>query len=126
MSKKKIEADESAQEFEAGAAAPSRVSLTLAAIPDFLRAVGVSLGAVAGDPVHQGKGAAIVTALGAVAALIEGGEEASEELHALTDQIKGMVADGRNPSEEEWASLKARSDAAHAVLQATGQEPPPV
>lgn len=117
-------------DVEEGPAAPemsfhpaaARFEQTLAAIPDFLRAVSVSLGAVAGDPAHGGKGAAIVMALNAVAALIEGGEEASQELHALTDQIKGMVAEGRNPSEEEWATLRSRSDAAHAALQAAAAQ----
>lgn len=50
-------------------------------------------------------------------ALIQTGNRGAQALQDLTTEIEGMVAAGRDPTEAEFAALKARSDAAHAILQ---------
>ena len=60
-----------------------------------------------------------VLALGATA--IERGESGRVELKALKAQVEAMLSEGREPTDAEFASLKARSDAAHAVIQASGE-----
>lgn len=51
------------------------------------------------------------------AALIEQGDIAVTQLQELTTQIENMVAAKRDPTEVEWAALRARSDAAYAIIQ---------
>jgi hypothetical protein len=45
------------------------------------------------------------------------GKEGQKELKAFTATIEEMVANNRAPTVEEWEALRARSDAAHAVIQ---------
>lgn len=58
--------------------------------------------------------------------LLTRGDEAHDELVAFTKVVEDMAAKGRQPNREEWASLRARSDAAHDIIQeaaaATGEE----
>lgn len=56
--------------------------------------------------------------LGLGGQLISQGEAGADALHDLTDDIQAMVAEGRDPTDDEWSALKARSDAAHAAIQA--------
>lgn len=49
--------------------------------------------------------------------LVTRGEEGYEELKAFAATIEAMVEENRAPTPEEWAALKARSDAAHDVIQ---------
>ena len=49
--------------------------------------------------------------------LLERGDEANEELKDFAETIERMVKENREPSTAEWATLKARSDAAHDVIQ---------
>lgn len=62
------------------------------------------------------------TAIGSVLALgataIERGEAGRVELKALRAQIEAMLSEGRQPTDTEFAALRARSDAAHDVIQA--------
>lgn len=53
----------------------------------------------------------LVTTLAAEGALTQ------QKLQAITNTVKAMVDEGREPTEEEWAALRARSDDAHAVIQ---------
>lgn len=76
-----------------------------------------SLSTIAGDPSLGPKGAAIRAVLDLAAAAIERGVEGSGELKLLVQKIDSMVADGREPSPEEWDELKRRSDAAHDIIQ---------
>jgi len=62
--------------------------------------------------------------LNSIAAFIEKGEEGATALQALNDHIKAMVNANRDPTIEEWNTLKARSDAAHTILQADHVAPP--
>lgn len=89
----------------------------LAVLPTFLRSIVVSLGAVVGDTAHAGRGAAITSALNVAASLIERGEAGAAELQKLADQVAEMVSAGTEPTAEQWADLRARSDAAHLALQ---------
>ncbi len=43
--------------------------------------------------------------------------EVDERLKALTEHIETMVAEEREPTEEEWKDLQARSDIAHDAIQ---------
>ena len=91
----------------------------IALIPDFLRALSAVL------PVLGNKAAAIGSpfitvaeeVLSAGAALIERGEEGAGALAALTGQITAMGTS--DPTSDQWAQLKAQSDAAHASIQAS-------
>lgn len=56
-----------------------------------------------------------VLALGATA--VERGAEGRVELKALKAQVEAMLSEGREPTNAEFAALKARSDAAHAIIQ---------
>lgn len=85
----------------------------LSLIPDFLRAL-------ASAPAASSFLTPSVDAiLLAAASFIERGEEGAAALNELTSHIKAMVSAGRDPTAEEWATLKARSDAAHATIQGT-------
>ena len=60
--------------------------------------------------------------------LLERGDEAHDELVAFTKVVEGMAQQGRAPSTVEWQALRARSDAAHDVIQeaaAATEEPEP-
>lgn len=52
-----------------------------------------------------------------VANLMQRGDEAKAELELLLGQVQTMQTEGRGPTEEERASWRDRSDAAHAALQ---------
>lgn len=41
-----------------------------------------------------------------------------QEMQQLKTKVETIVAEGREPTEAEWAELQARSDAAHAAIQA--------
>lgn len=63
------------------------------------------------------------TVLITAAELIKVGEAGSTELQALTAHIQTMVSSGRDPTEDDWNQLKARSDAAHALIQSGSSAP---
>ncbi len=75
------------------------------------------------------KGQVIGSTLALAATAVERGAAGTVELKALKAQIEAMVSEGRAPTPLEFEALKARSDAAHAILQgvpATGEgEPAP-
>lgn len=95
------------------------MNIVLSLVPDFLRAVAGVLPTFVGD--HSHKAEALSSYLKAGASLIQAGEKGAEELAALTEQVKAMVADGRDPTAAEWDSLKSRSDAAHAAIQGASE-----
>lgn len=49
--------------------------------------------------------------------LVGTGGAADADLVALRDQIEQMVAEEREPTADEWASLRGRSDSAHETIQ---------
>lgn len=55
--------------------------------------------------------------LSMIQAFIERGNATKVELNALKAQIVQMVNEGREPTDEEWSALQARSDAAHDAIQ---------
>lgn len=81
----------------------------LAVAPDFLRALAALL-PVNGAPLW------VQTLLSLGAQLIEVGDAGAADLAALTQQIKSMTAQGRDPTQAEWDALRSRSDAAHATI----------
>lgn len=86
-----------------------------------LRALSVLAGSAKfkeGDTVSR------VLALAAFA--VERGEAGRAALEQLSAHIDVMVAQGREPTDLEWADLRARSDGAHAAIQeAAADEPKP-
>ena len=64
-------------------------------------------------------GKAIANYLGLAIGLVGLVGETDEALSELHEQIKKMVAEGRDPTDEEFGMLKARSDAAHEGIQTT-------
>jgi hypothetical protein len=60
--------------------------------------------------------------LGILGALISQGDDALDELKVFTKTIEDMAAQGRPPNDSEWAVMRARSDDAHARLQAAKEE----
>jgi hypothetical protein len=83
---------------------------------------GLSL--AARNPVFSGAGVAISAVLDLASSLVARGEAGAAELEKLTEEIKAMVAEGRQPTAAEWKSLRSRSDAAHAILQGTPASAP--
>jgi len=76
-----------------------------------------ALSSVAADPGLGARGAAIKAVLDLAAFAIERGTEGADQLKALVADLQAMVAEGRDPTPEEWSALKLRSDAAHAAIQ---------
>ena len=91
------------------------VASILPLVPELLRTIATAAQSFLGPVVSE--------VMSAAPALIESGDAGAVALNDLTLQIKGMIAAGRDPTEAEWNALKARSDAAHAVIQDTA--PPP-
>jgi len=60
--------------------------------------------------------------LGILGALISQGDDALDDLKAFTETIEEMAAKGRAPTVGEWDVMRARSDDAHARLQAAKEE----
>lgn len=54
----------------------------------------------------------------AILALIEGIIATVPEAIQLWNTLKPIISDGREPTEEEWATLNAQRDVAHAAVQA--------
>lgn len=83
-----------------------------------------ALGLLATDPAWGTKGEAIARFLALGALALERGEAGRADLEKLAAHIDTMVAQGREPTEGEWADLRARSDAAHAILQEAAKGDP--
>ena len=49
--------------------------------------------------------------------IVNKGVNVDARLGELTDQIKQMVTEKRDPTPDEWKSLQERSDIAHATIQ---------
>ena len=60
--------------------------------------------------------------LGILGALISQGDDALDDLKEFTKTIESMAAEGRPPNDAEWNVMRARSDDAHARLQAAKEE----
>lgn len=60
--------------------------------------------------------------LGILGSLMQEGDEALDDLKEFTATIEDMAAKGRAPTPGEWDVLRARSDDAHARLQAVKEE----
>jgi hypothetical protein len=60
--------------------------------------------------------------LGILGTLISQGDDALDDLKEFTAAIERMAAEGRPPSDDEWSIMRARSDDAHARLQAAKEE----
>lgn len=83
---------------------------------DLVTALLRSLATVAADPALGYRGAAVISVLNLIALAVEAGANGKEELDKIQVQINDMIAEGREPDKAEWAELRARSDAAHAIL----------
>lgn len=59
-----------------------------------------------------------------LARLTQRGNAAIEELQKLRAEVDAMLAEGRKPTAEQMSAWKARSDAAHAGLQALKDRAP--
>lgn len=75
-----------------------------------------SLSTIAGDPALGDRGKAISGILKLMNLALSRGGEATTELRALAEEVRAMVDSGTQPTEDQWLSLKSRSDAAHAIL----------
>ena len=60
--------------------------------------------------------------LGILGTLLQEGDEALDDLKEFTATIEEMAAKGRPPTPGEWDIMRARSDDAHARLQAAKEE----
>lgn len=66
--------------------------------------------------------------LGLLGELLERGNEGKKDLTEFATMIEAMAKEGREPTPEEWQSLRDRSDSAHATIQeaaAAAEEPEP-
>jgi hypothetical protein len=87
--------------------------MNLTVISSILSSVGILIG----NPLLGVLPAKIVPLLNLVSELVLKGSEALDKLDALDAQLKAIIAEGRPPSEEEWAEWEARHEAAKARLQ---------
>ncbi len=60
--------------------------------------------------------------LGILGSLMQEGDEALDDLKEFTSLVEEMAAKGRPPTQGEWDIMRARSDDAHARLQAAKEE----
>lgn len=90
------------------------MDLLLSLIPTFLRAL------VSAPASNSFLTPIIDEILSIAATLVEQGEAGASAFQGFTQEIQAMVASGGEPTADQWATLKARSDAAHAAIQGTG------
>lgn len=83
----------------------------LSLIPDFLRVISSALSS------RTTLSTAMDAVLNTAASLIEAGDQGAVELQALTAQIKTMAVANRDPTDQEWTDLEARSAAANQIIQ---------
>lgn len=50
--------------------------------------------------------------------IISGGSEVESKLAALTEQLERMVAENRDPTDQEWATLQGKITSNGAILDA--------
>lgn len=67
-------------------------------------------------PLGGKQGTALQSAMVLAATLLERGEAGRHELEILCAKVDEMVAQGREPTADEWATLHGRSDAAHDAI----------
>jgi hypothetical protein len=92
--------------------------IALTVLAGLLRA----LSTLAQDPKLGGD--TVSRVLGLAAFAVERGEAGRAALEQLCAEIDVMVAQGRPPTEIEWAVLRTRSDMAHAaIVKAAGPAP---
>ncbi len=77
----------------------------------------VVLGAVARRDTDSERAQGIANVLGIAEYMIVEGSLTVQKLQQLTNTVKAMAAEGRNPTVEELAMLRSRSDTAHAAIQ---------
>lgn len=51
------------------------------------------------------------------ASFIEQGFKAEGDMQVLIDQVQSMVDENREPTDEEWSDLQARSEEAHEIFE---------
>lgn len=72
-----------------------------------------------GSSVRMGEASELLALLNM---LIQEGDDGYDDLKAFTDVIESMVVQGRSPTPTEWLGIRARSEDAHARLQAVKDE----
>lgn len=78
------------------------------------------LALISRDPALGYRGQALTEALALLGTLVAKGEQARAELEALSAQIQAMVAVGREPTKDEWRSLRDLSKGYNDIFN-----PPP-
>lgn len=89
-------------------------------IMQLLAAIVGQLSLISQDPALGYRGQALTEALALLATIIAKGDAARTELEALAAQIQSMVDEGREPTKDEWQSLRDQARANHDILN-----PPP-
>lgn len=92
--------------------------LTLAA------AIVGQLSIIAQDPALGYRGQGIVQALALLSTILLKGDEARAQLEDLAAQVQKMVDEGREPTKEEWNTLRDLSRAHHDILNPPPPPPP--
>lgn len=75
------------------------------------------LGAISAVSAAGGAPSSVSRYLDLAATLIGQGASAYNSLVTLKATVQTMTAEGREPTEAEWAILEGRSDVAHAAIQ---------
>lgn len=105
-------------ETTSAAVQPSQTDILLALMPAFLRITAAAASTIfTGSPLVQ---QVLVTA----ATILEAGTAGAAQFQALTTHLESMVNANRDPTADEWATLKAHSDAAHLAIQASADPVP--
>jgi hypothetical protein len=72
----------------------------------------------------ESNGARYAELIDFLARLVQRGNEAMADLQKLRTEVEAIIARGSPPTDDEIASWRARSDAAHAALQAMATQVP--
>lgn len=82
------------------------------------------LALISKDPALGYRGQALTEALALLGTLVAKGEQARAELEALAAQIQAMVAANREPTKEEWGSLRDLSKGYNDIFNPPPPPPP--
>lgn len=84
--------------------------------PQILTIILRNLAGLASDPALGYRGSSVIAVLNLLAVAVEAGVAGYEEIKRLNSQIEDMVLQGREPTKDEWAELRLRSQTAHDIL----------
>lgn len=83
-----------------------------------------TLAVIANAPEWGKRGAAVSAILGVTATALQSGQESIYALQYLKARVDELARSGMPPTEDDWATMKHRSDSAHEILKGYLQQRP--